>query len=321
MKLFTKSWRKLRISQMLGMLLGAALMTGCLGLTSEPLETVDHADTVIIQPATDLTLSPDSIPPYAGEPYIEINGNEPYFSDTDLSTTSCEYYSDLDEMGRCGVAYACIGTDLMPTEERGSIGMVKPSGWHTVKYDAVDGRYLYNRCHLIAYQLSGENDNVANLITGTRYLNIEGMLPFENMVADYVRETENHVMYRVTPIFSGDDPVAGGVQMEAKSVEDAGAGICFHVYCYNVQPGIEIDYATGESTLLHEEASLETAEKLLGEPAQDESESVRVWKSATGEKYHRINDCGTMNPDAAIKLTEEQAIQMGLEKCSRCWQE
>jgi DNA-entry nuclease len=155
----------------------------------------------------------------------------------------------LDSLGRCGVAIACIGQDIMPVEERGSIGQVKPSGWHTVKYDIVDGKYLYNRCHLIGYQLTGENANEENLITGTRYLNIEGMLPFENMVADYVKETENHVLYRVTPIFDGENLVASGVQMEAWSVEDEGDGICFNVYCYNVQPGVVIDYATGKNWL------------------------------------------------------------------------
>ena len=153
----------------------------------------------------------------------------------------------MDELDRCGVAYANICTELMPTEERGSIGQVKPSGWHTVTYDNVDGRYLYNRCHLIGFQLAGENANEQNLITGTRYMNVEGMLPFENQVADYVEETENHVLYRVTPIFYGDNLVASGVQMEAWSVEDQGEGVCFNVYVYNVQPGITIDYATGES--------------------------------------------------------------------------
>ena len=197
--------------------------------------------------ATEVTLSLADIPEYSGEPYVTVNDNVPQFLETDLSTDSYEYYSDLDRIGRCGVVYACIGTDLMPTEERGSIGSVKPTGWHTVKYDVVDGNYLYNRCHLIGYQLSGENVNTKNLITGTRYLNVDGMLPFENMVADYVLETENHVMYRVTPIFDGDNLLASGVQIEAESVEDNGEGILFNVYCYNVQPGVEIDYATGEN--------------------------------------------------------------------------
>lgn len=207
------------------------------------------AQSVQTQPSTEVTLETADIPADAGDPYVTINDNVPQFLETDLATSSYEYYSDLDDLGRCGVVYACIGTDLMPTEERGNIGSVKPSGWHTVKYDIVDGKYLYNRCHLIGYQLSGENANVNNLITGTRYLNVEGMLPFENMVADYVKETGNHVLYRVTPVFEGNNLVASGVQIEAQSVEDQGEGILFNVYCYNVQPGVTIDYATGDSTL------------------------------------------------------------------------
>lgn len=189
----------------------------------------------------------DDLPEYSGEPYVILNENVPYFSEEDETTNSFETYSPLDELGRCGTAYANVGTDLMPTEERGSIGQVKPSGWHTVKYDCVDGKYLYNRCHLIGYQLSGENANEENLITGTRYLNVEGMLPFEDLVAEYVQETDNHVLYRVTPIYEGEDLLASGVVMEGKSVEDDGAGVCFCVYVYNVQPGVEIDYATGEN--------------------------------------------------------------------------
>ncbi len=194
------------------------------------------------------SISLSEIPEYSGEPYIEINDNEPDFPEEDWSEASFESYSELDDLGRCGTAYANVGRDLMPTEKRGSIGQVKPSGWQTVKYDIVDGKYLYNRCHLIGYQLSGENANEKNLITGTRYMNVEGMLPFENMVADYVKETGNHVLYRVTPVFDENDLVAKGVHMEAYSVEDAGEGISYNVYVYNVQPGIEIDYATGESS-------------------------------------------------------------------------
>ena len=185
------------------------------------------------------------VPAYSGQPYVAVNGNVPYFTDADLTDVSFESYSDLDSLGRCGVAFACLCKETMPTEKRGEIGQVRPSGWHTVKYDTVDGKYLYNRCHLIGYQLSAENANTRNLITGTRYLNTQGMLPFENLVADYIKETGNHVLYRVTPIFSGDDLVAKGVEMEAWSVEDD--GVCFHVYCYNNQPGIQIDYATGDS--------------------------------------------------------------------------
>ena len=189
------------------------------------------------------------VPAFADEAYVVINDNQPEFSEEDLAADPYEFYSQLDALGRCGYTMACIGMELMPTEERGSIGQVKPSGWKTVKYDFVDGKYLYNRCHLIGYQLTGENANEQNLITGTRYLNVEGMLPFENMVADYIKETGNHVLYRVTPVFDGDNLVARGVQMEAMSVEDNGEGICFNIYAYNNQPGVTIDYATGESRL------------------------------------------------------------------------
>ena len=175
-------------------------------------------------------------------------GGDPDFSENEITSVSYEYYSELDALGRCGVCIASVGQDIMPTEKRGSIGQVKPTGWHTVKYDFVDGKYLYNRCHLIGFQLTGENANKRNLITGTRYLNVEGMLPFENMVADYVKETGNHVMYRVTPIFVGDELLARGVHIEAESVEDGGDGIMFNVFCYNVQPGVVLDYATGEGT-------------------------------------------------------------------------
>lgn len=186
---------------------------------------------------------------YSGKPYVVINDNKPSFSKKEITKKSYETYSKLDSYGRCGVAMACVGRDIMPTKERGSIGQVKPSGWHTVKYDCVDGKYLYNRCHLIGYQLTGENAKEKNLITGTRYLNVDGMLPFENLVADYVKETNNHVMYRVIPIYEGDNMLASGVEMEAYSVEDNGDGVSFHVYCYNVQPGVKIDYKNGDSSL------------------------------------------------------------------------
>ena len=194
-----------------------------------------------------VTINIDDIPEYSGDPYVVLQDNWPDFDAGDLTTEAFETYSELDSLGRCGVAYANICLEIMPTEPRGDIGQVKPSGWQTAKYDCVDGKYLYNRCHLIGYQLAGENANKQNLITGTRYMNVTGMLPFENMVDDYVEETENHVLYRVTPVFVGDNLVASGVQMEAFSVEDEGEGICFNVFVYNVQPGIVIDYATGES--------------------------------------------------------------------------
>lgn len=199
----------------------------------------------IIQTTSDLS----DIPEYSGTPYIIINNNEPLFTKEDENIDPVEQYGDLDYLGRCTKAFAKVGTDTMPTKERESISNVKPSGWKSVKYDIVDGKYLYNRCHLIGYQLTAENANKENLITGTRYLNVEGMLPFENQVAEYVGETKNHVLYRVTPIFKGENLVASGVNIEAKSVEDDGKGVCFNVYLYNVQPGIEIDYKTGASKL------------------------------------------------------------------------
>ena len=193
------------------------------------------------------------IKPYSGKPYIVVNNNQPEFKSTELKKKAYEFYSELDSLGRCGYAMACVCTDTMPElgAERTSITNIKPTGWINNSYDSsiVPGKYIYNRCHLIGWQLTDENSNRKNLITGTRYLNTEGMLPFENMIADYVRETDNHVMYRVTPIFEGNNLVASGVHMEGYSVEDKGAGICFNVYAYNVQPGIEIDYATGENKL------------------------------------------------------------------------
>ena len=189
------------------------------------------------------------IPSYTGEKYIIINNNEPYFSVSDYSTKSFEKYSDLDSLGRAQVAYANISIEMMPSEKRGSIGMIKPSGWHTVKYDIVDGLYLYNRCHLIGYQLTGENANPKNLITCTRYMNTKSMLDFENQVAKYIKETSNHVLYRVTPVYEGNNLLATGVEMEALSVEDNGYGVKFHVFVYNIQEGITIDYKTGDSKL------------------------------------------------------------------------
>lgn len=234
-------------------------LTAC-NIPNETIKTIDNfiagLDTYIVeQPTEDAPTAamPDGfdfshVPSYTGSPYTIINDNVPFFTDTDYTTDSYESYAELDALNRCGTAMACIGTDLMPTEERGSIGSVKPSGWQTVKYpDQISDNYLYNRCHLIGYQLSGENANEKNLITGTRYLNISGMLDFENEVADYVRTTENHVLYRVTPIFIEDELVCRGILMEGYSIEDDGASIQFCVYCYNVQPEIGIDYATGDS--------------------------------------------------------------------------
>lgn len=249
------------------------------------------------------------IPEYSGSPYYVLNDNVPMFSEEDFVSKSYETYSELDEQGKCGVAIANIGPDLMPTEERDSIGQVKPSGWQTVKYDNIDGKYLYNRCHLIGFQLTGENANERNLITGTRYMNVEGMLPFENMVADYVKETGNHVLYRVTPIFDGNNLVASGVQMEAMSVEDDGEGICFNVYVYNVQPGIEIDYATGNSRYVGEKDVSDTREKTY-------------ILNTNNKKIHRT-DCSSVK-DMSEKNKQEyrgdrSALEaQGYEACQRC---
>lgn len=191
----------------------------------------------------------ENLPKYDGNSYVIVNDNIPYFKEEEYTTTSFEKYSELDLLGRCGVASANISKDLMPTEKRGSIGMIKPSGWHTIKYDHIDGKYLYNRCHLIGYQLTGENANEKNLITCTRSMNTKGMLQFENMVTKYIKDTGNHVLYRVTPVFEGNNLVATGVEMEAYSVEDNGKGIKFNVFVYNIEDGIIIDYKTGDSKL------------------------------------------------------------------------
>ena len=264
-------------------------------------------------------VSLDAIPAYDGKAYVAVNNNEPFFTDSDMTTTAFENYSDLDSLGRCGVAYANIGKDIMPTEERGKIGMIKPSGWHTVKYDVIKDRYLYNRCHLIGYQLAGENANPKNLITGTRYLNVEGMLPFENLVADYVNNTGNHVLYRVTPMFSGSNLVANGVLIEAKSVEDNGGGIFFNVYCYNVQPGVGINYENGDSWLdgTTGSASSGSDSSAAENSAADSSNSeTMVHITATGKKYHRAG-CRTLKK-SDTEVTLDEAKSMGLSPCGIC---
>lgn len=258
------------------------------------------------------------IPAYSGEVYTIINDNIPYFTKSNLPTESFEYYSDLDKLGRCGVACANIGQDIMPTEERGEIGQVKPSGWQTVKYDNVDGKYLYNRCHLIGYQLSAENANEKNLITGTRYLNVTGMLPFENMVADYVEETGKHVLYRVTPVFHDDDLLAYGVSMEAWSVEDDGDGICFHVFVYNVQPNIVIDYANGDSYFDENvSAGMETEEQ------RQTIQAGREYILNTNTKKFHYPDCESATQTAeknkqSYSGNRDEVIAKGYEPCKRC---
>ena len=264
-------------------------------------------------------VSLDAIPAYDGKAYVAVNNNEPFFTDSDMTTTAFENYSDLDSLGRCGVAYANICKDIMPTEERGKIGIIKPSGWHTVKYDVIKDRYLYNRCHLIGYQLAGENANPKNLITGTRYLNVEGMLPFENLVADYVNNTGNHVLYRVTPMFSGSNLVANGVLIESKSVEDNGGGILFNVYCYNVQPGVGINYENGDSWLdgTTGSASSGSDSSVAENSAADSSNSeTMVHITATGKKYHRAG-CRTLKK-SDTEVTLDEAKSMGLSPCGIC---
>lgn len=212
---------------------------------------VDGNQNVQVSESIQKSFNLDDIPEFDGKtPYVIINNNEPNFPEEDFNSNSFEKYSELDSLGRCGVAYANVSKETMPTEARGEISKVKPTGWHTVKYDCVEGKYLYNRCHLIGYQLTAENANKQNLITGTRYLNVDGMLPFENQVAEYVKQENGHVLYRVTPIFEGNNLVPNGVQMEAESVEDKGKKVKFNVYAYNVQPNIKIDYLTGNSELI-----------------------------------------------------------------------
>ena len=241
------------------------------------------------------------LPDYSGTPYTVINDNKPFFKGYEIIGGSFEYYSFLDEIGRCDVCMASVGTDLMPTEERESISSVKPTGWENEKYSHVDGGYLYNRCHLIGFQLTGENANERNLITGTRYLNVDGMLPFENMVDDYVERTGNNVMYRVTPVFSNNNLVADGVLLEAYSVEDDGRGLSFCVYCYNVQPGVEIDYATGKNTLSKNDFLSDSG--------------VNVYRTYTGKRYHINEECGGKN---SYSVTLEDAVGAGLTPCERC---
>ena len=292
------------------------------------------------------TLSVDEIPAYSGQAAIEINQNVPGFTESDYTTEAFEQYSPLDGLGRCGIVYACVGEEIMPTEERGAIGMVKPSGWHTVKYDFVDGKYLYNRCHLIAYMLSGENANTENLITGTRYMNTEGMLPYENQVADYVHDTGNHVLYRVTPLYEGANLVASGVEIEASSVEDKGKSLSFHVYCYNVQPGVTIDYATGDSALAEDLATENVQETAQETSVADGKQSSENAVAAVQEETSAEQDGGHAKEEQDYVLnkntkkfhypwcssaddikkknrkdftgTREEVISQGYVPCKRC---
>lgn len=291
---------------------------------AEPTEPTP-AYTIATAPLFDIT----EIAAYTGSPYVEVNGNVPFFTETDYTTESYEYYSPLDQLQRCGYAVACVGTDIMPTEPRGEIGSIKPSGWHTVRYDdLIEDRYLYNRCHLIAYELTGENDNVCNLITGTRYMNMLGMLPFENRVCDYVTATDNHVLYRSTPIFEGDNLVASGVLLEAYSIEDNGKGVSFNVFTYNVQPDIEIDYATGDS--IREEITTEPTTEITRdvpvvpaseEPASEEKEVTYILNKNT-RKFHRPFCSSVLDMKESNKVnsyeTRDEVIARGYVPCQRC---
>lgn len=308
---------------------GTSEITEVASENSSEANTTEETTEETSQYVNSTSITIDEIPEYSGNAYVSINDNVPFFTDDEMITEAFEYYSDLDSLGRCGVAYANVCVDIMPTEERGEIGSVKPTGWHTVKYDIVSGKYLYNRCHLIGYQLSAENANTKNLITGTRYLNVEGMLPFENMVADYIKETNNHVLYRVTPMFAGENLLCSGVLIEAKSVEDNGAGILFNVYCYNVQPGITIDYLTGDSSLDETESSqastgndsqntgttTEESKETETTTSASSDSTVMVHITDTGSKYHRAG-CRYLKSDTEVTL--EKAKALGLTPCGSC---
>ena len=292
----------------------------------------DDSSEAVNKDKTGVEVNLNNISEYNGSPYISLNANMPYFTDEEkLITEPFENYSNLDSLGRCGVAFANICKEIMPTEERGTIGQVRPSGWHTVKYNGVvDGNYLYNRCHLIGYQLAGENANELNLITGTRYLNMIGMLEFENTVSAYVEETNNHVLYRVTPIFEDDNLVAKGVEMEAWSVEDKGVGICFNVFCYNVQPGIEIDYATEESWLSNKDYQKEdiktdysTEENLKSNKNSVTQQEVKEYILNTNTKKFHLPTCSSVNSmfeknKQTVNGTIDDIKELGYTPCSRC---
>ena len=288
-------------SLMLALIMG---VHGCTYIDVSPGSSIENSAGINIS----------NVPEYSGKPYIEINNNIPEFDKGDLSKQSFEEYGELDYLGRCTQAYANIGVDIMPTEKRGEISHIKPTGWQSAKYDVVDGKYLYNRCHLIGFQLTGENANKQNLITGTRYMNVDGMLPFENDVAEYVENTQNHVLYRVTPIYNGTNLVAEGVQMEALSIEDEGKGICFNVYVYNVQPGISINYATGDS---------EISNNNVLNQEQTSKEAFIINKKS--KKFHS-ESCSSVSDIKKENKKEyygsyEDLIEEGYVPCGRCIKE
>ena len=270
------------------------------------------------------SFSLEDIPEFSGEPYVVLEYNQPAFTQEDLTAGSFEEYTPLDVLGRCGAAFAMVGLDTMPTQDRESISQVKPSGWQTAEYDTdlVDGGYLYNRCHLIGFQLTGENANEENLITGTRYLNVEGMLPFENLVADYVKETGNHVLYRATPVFSGTELVARGVELEALSVEDSGDGVCFHVYCYNNQPGITIDYATGDSWLSGTDSQASGAPESGSSQSGDVPGEQHYILNTSSKKFHRPDCSGVTNMSPSNRQdytgTRQSLLDQGYSPCGTC---
>ena len=259
----------------------------------------------------------EDIPESSDTGYVFINDNEPEFTEEEYTTDAFEAYSPLDYLGRCGPAYACLGRELMPTEDRESISHIYPSGWQSVQYDIVDGGSLYNRSHLIGFQMSGENDNEENLVTGTRYMNAHVMLPFENLVADYIRDTGNHVLYRVTPVFEGANLVASGLQMEALSMEDGGEDICFNVYVYNVQPGIEIDYATGDNWLA------KSGSTAGGDKNSSGSNGGQSYVLNTNSMKFHDPDCGSVNDMSSsnrsnFKGSRSELIKQGYEPCGNC---